>query len=523
MSEQREVFKGLSAAEFFYRNREIAGFSNPTRALYQTVRELVENALDATELYGILPEIKVVVTQDKNDPMKVFVDVSDNGIGVPPEEIPSVFARVFYGSKYVLRQTRGIFGLGIKMAVLYSQITTGKPIYIKSSTPESPIIAEYELMIDIKRNMPIIISERVARKRRKTHGTHVRLCLEGNWQQARRRVEEYIKRTAMITPYATLILEAPGTHLVFKRTTKVMPSPPRIGKPHPYGVDIEMLKHLFRNHGELYLKEFIVTCFDGAGETTAADFLKWSGLRNKKLKNLAPEEIATLSKKLKEYPYWRRPRPVTLSPVGEKLLKKGLKSVLRPEYVAAVSRKPLSYRGNPFIVEVALAWGGEIPAQEKPLLYRYANKIPLLYDEGADVSRRIVDTIDWSNYKVKFPAPLAVVVHVCSTKVPFKGIGKEAIADVPELEKEIENAIKDAARKLRAHITMVERVHEVIRRKVTFSKYVPEIARSLAEITNMEEEIFEEKLFNMLEREVKKTAQFIEETKITTVVKSRSR
>jgi len=517
MSSQRESFRGLSAAEFFYRNREIAGFTNPTRALYQTVRELVENSLDATETHGILPDIKVVIQLDEKDPNKVYVEVSDNGIGVPVEEIPSVFARVFYGSKYVLRQTRGIFGLGIKMTVLYSQITTGRPLYVQSSTPESPVIAEYELLINIKMNLPIILSEKLIRKRKKFHGTHVKLCIEGNWSQARRKVEEYIKRTAMITPYANITFITPEGTTIYKRSTKIMPPPPQIGKPHPYGVDTELLKHLFVGNGNRRLKDFIMENFEGVGEATAEDFLKWSKIPNKKLSSFTIEEIAKIARKLKEYPNWRRPRPTTLSPVGEKLLKKGIKSILEAEYVAAVTRKPLSYRGNPFIVEVAIAWGGKIPASDKPILYRYANKIPLLYDEGADVSRKIVDSIDWSLYKVKFPAPLVVVVHVCSTKIPFKGIGKEAIADVPELEREIENAIKEAARRLRIHLRAVERAHEILRRKITFEKYIPEVARALSIITTVDEKTLAEKMYKMMEREIEKVAAPVSVPAPTTV------
>jgi len=498
----KREFRGLSAAEFFYRNREIAGFSNPVRALYQTVRELVENSLDATEMFGILPEIYVKIWLSDEKSNRVFVRVEDNGIGIPPDEIPKVFARVFYGTKYVLRQTRGVFGLGVKMAVLYAQITTGEPVYVKSSTPSLPIIAEYKLSIDIKRNIPIILEESIFRKTSRWHGTVVQLCIEGNWQQARRRIEEYIRRTALITPYASMRLEGPDLSLEFKRVTKIIPQPPKIGKPHPYGVDVEMLKSIIEgfSNKEARLKEFLMESFDSVGETIAENFLKWARIKNKKLKDLTLEDITELSEKMRDYPEWRRPRAATLSPLGEDLLKRGVKEILKPEYVAAVTRKPSSYGGNPFIVEVALAWGGELPLVDKPILLRFANKIPLLYDEGADISRKIVENIDWSLYKVKFPAPLAVVVHVCSTKIPFKGVGKEAIADVPELEKEIANAIKEAGRRLRAHLTRVEKKFALERKRITFEKYIPVIADSLSTITGTPRESIEKKLREIMLR-----------------------
>ncbi|MCC6059753.1 MAG: DNA topoisomerase VI subunit B, partial [Thermofilum sp.] len=165
-------------------------------------------------------------------------------------------------------------------------------------------------------------------------------------------------------------------------------------------------------------------------------------------------------------------------------------------------RPPSSYGGHPFIVEVAVAYGGEIQPQDTPMLLRFANRMPLLYDEGVDVSRKVVDSIDWSVYKVKFPAPLAVVTHVCSTKIPFKGVGKEAIADVPEVERELEAALRDAARKLRLHLVRLERMQEVKRREVVYRKYLDEVVRSLSYITSISEEELRRKFEELIAREL---------------------
>jgi len=504
LSVLEEKFESLSPSEFFYRNREIAGFSNPTRALYQTVRELVENSLDATELHRIPPDIKILISIEEQ-PDLVSVLVEDNGIGIPHEEVPFVFGRVFYGSKYVLRQSRGVFGLGIKMAVLYAQITTGRPIWIRTSTINSKIIAEYRIKMDISRNMPIIISANFRKKRRKWHGTIVKLITKGNWTLAKRRIEDYIKRTAMITPYANIYFKGPDIELVFRRSTRKMPKPPRVGKPHPYGVDLEMLRRLIEVYDRnTSLRDFIMKSFEGVGEGITYNFLEWAGLNgNKKLKDLSTKEVEELLNKMKEYRGWRRPRSISLSPLGENLLKKGIERILNPEYVVTVTRKTSSYSGNPFIVEIGLAWGGGIPVVNSPVLYRFANKIPLLYDEGVDVARQVVDKIDWNLYKIKFPAPLAVVVHLCSTKIPFKGVGKEAIADVPEVEKEMENAIKEAARGLRRYLITVERKRAIITKRITISKYIPEVARALAEVTGVQEEKIVSKLNTILDKLVR--------------------
>lgn len=501
-----ESYRGLSPSQFFYRNREIAGFSNPVKALYQTARELIENALDATETHGIPPNIVVTIKLDRENENKVIIRVKDNGIGIPMNEVPNVFGRVFYGSKYVLRQTRGVFGLGVKMAVLYAQITSAKPIYIRSSTPDSDMVYEYRLFIDIEKNIPHIVGMRV-RKGGNWHGTVVELTLEGRWTYARRRIEEYVRRTALIAPYASISLITPDGEKKFVRVSRELPEPPRVGRYHPKGVDIELLKMLIREvDGEVALSAFLRKFFDGVGQRTAEKFCKWAGVKpNTKVKSLKLSELEALSSKMREFKWWRRPKPATLSPLGEKLLIEGVKRILKPVFVAAVTRPPSSHLGNPFIVEVALAWGGGVPVSDSPALLRFANRIPLLYDEGADVARKIIDGIDWSVYKVKFPAPLAVVVHVCSTKIPFKGVGKEAIAEVPELEREITIGVREVARRLRRHLSRLEKLYEVKRREVTIRKYLDEVARSLGYILGEGgEEKIRARLLEMLERELER-------------------
>ena len=214
----REEFKALSPAQFFARYREIAGFSNPTRALYQAIRELVENALDATDSHGILPSVKIIVRQDSENPSHYVITVEDNGIGIPPQHVPQAFGRVLYSSKYVLRQTRGMFGLGVKAAIIYGQLTTGKPVEVITSQPGLKRIYYFKLRIDLQKNQPIILERGSWRKSRDWHGTIVSITIEGDWSRAKQKIIEYIKRTAVITPYANIVFVAPdGVVLFYKR------------------------------------------------------------------------------------------------------------------------------------------------------------------------------------------------------------------------------------------------------------------------------------------------------------------
>ncbi|MFB6490528.1 MAG: DNA topoisomerase VI subunit B [Thermoproteus sp. AZ2] len=497
------AYEALPVAEWFRRNREIAGFQNSARAMYQTVRELVENSLDATEPYGILPNILISIKPVDESKSWYSIYVEDNGIGIPGGEIPNVFGRVFYSSKYKIKQHRGVFGLGLKMVVLYAQSTTNKPIAVRSATIRSDKIYEYKIMIDTTKNEPIIIDRREYNNKYRWHGTAVKVIIEGNWLNSKKRIEDYLRRTAIISPYAEIFFKGPDMELILKRRTTKMPHPPEEGLPHPKSVDVDTVKQMILENPKSTLMEFLMNNFDGIGEGLAKSFLEWAGLDpNKVVGGLTQEEVTYLAEKLKAYEGWRRPRADWLSPAGAELLEVGARSILGAEAVFAVTRKPSSYSGHPFIVEAAIAWGGQIPPVDKPILLRYANKIPLLYDEGADVARKVVDEFNWQNYKVKLPAPLAVLIHVCSTKVPYASAGKEAIAEISEIEEEMRLALRDAARKLRIYLSRKEREMELLNKYISLAKYVDEISLSLNIITGIDKDKLSSNLNKLIEQKL---------------------
>jgi DNA topoisomerase-6 subunit B len=508
MSSSVESFRQLSPSEFFYRNREIAGFSNPARAVYQTVREFIENSLDATEVHGILPVITLRISrEDPSNPNHITIQVEDNGIGVPPQFIPDAFGRVLYSSKYKFRQTRGMYGLGAKMAILYAQLTTGKPFEIYSSTRKTRYIYYYKLMIDVKRNEPQILEMASWEKRSKWHGTIVKLTIEGEWsRRVRDYVAVYIKRTAIITPYADITAILPSVEkedeyevLRFPRVTSMLPRPPNETKPHPLGIDLEMLKMMINETGAKTVLSFLTSEFQRIGEVTATRILKNAGIDpDKPPRTLDDDELQRLYKAVREEKYWA-PTDEPLSPIGEELIRIGLKEILRPEFIATASRKPSSYSGHPFIVEGGIAYGGELASRLDEIaqdsvkgetgpyivLLRYANKIPLLYDEKTDVMWSIVDPskFPWrSVYKLEPTDTVAVLIHICSTKVPYKGVGKESVANVEEVESEVRLLAQELARKLREYIQRKKRAQEARQKLSLFLRYIPEVAASLAAI-----------------------------------------
>jgi len=571
------TFEEISPADFFYRNRDIAGFTNPARAIFASVRELTENALDASDVARILPEIYIRLSTEGGSGSGATIyrlRVMDNGSGIPARHVPSAFGQVLFGSKFKLKQARGTFGLGGKMAILYGQITTHKPAYVASSTGTSKIY-EYKLMIDIQRNRPIVLDRKIHVNKDQWHGTVVEFCLEGDHVRAMPKILEYLKQTAVVNPYANIAFVDPkGLLYSFTRVTTKMPPPPKETLPHPYGVDVETIQRLTSVTECRSMLDFMRTHFHRVGENISLSFLEFIGfirtkdpkkltldeivrlvqtmrsfkefpkevdvetiqrltsvtecrsmldfmrthfpnvqesislrvlqvagfIRTLDPKRLMPDEIVRLVQMMKRFKGFLPPDASCLSPLGGELLEAGILKELNPEFVAVYQRKPSTYSGHPFIVETAVAYGGNVPKKGDFILYRFANRIPLLYDEVSDVSWKIIKSINWRRYKVTPDMPIAFLVHLCSTKVPYKTVGKEFIADRPEVKREILNGLREVARHLQRFLSRREHVEKERRRLVTISKYLPKIAAYSTELAEKEKPPDIEKLLKSVKK-----------------------
>lgn len=565
------TFQEISPADFFYRNRDIVGFTNPSRAIFVSIRELVENSLDSADQLNVLPEVYVRLSEEDasttpesgNGVYRLMI--MDNGSGISARHIPSAFGQVLFGSNYKLKQARGTFGLGGTMAILYGQITTHKPVIIKSSTGGSKVY-EYKLMIDIQRNRPLILDRKTRRNKEQWRGTIVEYSLEGDYYRAMSKILEYLKQTALVTPYADIkFVDPKGRLYLFRRATTKMPPPPTETLTHPYGVDVETLQRIIRVTDCRNLLDFMRKHFHRVGQGTSLNFLDFAGfirtadpkrlkpedvarlvesinksknfrkffgklseeqikgllkktksqnlldflkssfpnvgraiilrllsaagfVRTKNPKKLKPSEIVRLVRMMKQFTGFLPPDAGCLSPLGEDLLRAGILKELKPEFIAVSQRKPSTYAGHPFIVETAIAYGGDIPKKDDIVVYRFANKIPLLYDEASDVSVRVIRSMNWRRYKVASGMPLAILVHLCSTKVPYKTVGKEFIADRPEVKIEILNGIREVARRLQTFLAKREHVANERKRLSVFSKYLPKIARFSTALAGKTEE-----------------------------------
>ncbi len=487
MAAQKVTYSEISPSEFFYRNRDLAGFSNPSRALYTSIRELVENSLDACEQEGILPEVtvKIEVAPDgtkAGDQVAYVITIKDNGPGIEAKHLPNAFGRVFYGSKYKLKQSRGMFGMGGTMAILYAQITTNKPVTISSSF-DGKTLHLLDMLIDIQENKPVILKHDT--KPALGTGTTVQLTLMGDYLRAAQKIQDYFKQTAVVTPYGNITLIDPDSNVItYQRATTAMPAAPSETLPHPYGIDVEALRRLIKQTQDPNLVKFMTNNFHRVGEKTAEKFLKFAGFTvSDKPKSLSNEDAVRFVNALHQFDEFLAPDASCLSPLGEEIMQAGIMKELAPEFVVMCVRPPSAYSGFPFIVEVGLAYGGKA-IQPGIKLLRFANRIPLLYDEANDVAFKMInEEIDWKRYKIPQEAPIAIITHVCSTKVPYKTVGKEYLADRPELERELKNALREVLRKLSTFVSHKGSVEFQKKRFNIYAKYLPLISKFSTELS----------------------------------------
>ena len=512
--------KAISVAEFFEKNRHLLGYENSTKALITVVKEAVDNSLDVCNEANILPEIVVSVKQVGIERFRIGVE--DNGSGIVESKIPYAFGKLLFGSKFHrLKQSRGTQGIGVKGAILYSQLTTGKHATIVSSTGDKKIHT-FKLMIDTVRNEPHILSHDVTSNDKGWHGIKIEIELEGKYIERAQSIPEYLKQTAIANPYANITYNGPNGLQKFERSTKVMPPRPKEIKPHPYGIELGILKRMATFTRGRSVSGFLMSDFSRVGRSSAEQICRLAKVDpNKNPKELSAEEHESLHKAMQMVKLIAPPTDC-LSPLTNQLIEDGLKKEVEAEYYVAISRPPTVYRGNPFQVEVGIAYGGKLDPNSTCILYRFANKVPLLYHQSSCAIADAVTEVDWKRYGLQqsaggMPAgPAVILVHFASVWVPFTSEGKEAIANYPEIIKEIKLALQDAGREMFRFIREQRRVRQKQMRRQIFERYIPEIANALNELTGKEKS----GIITALESMLKKNNKDIEESEATELAAS---
>ncbi len=489
--------RSISISEFFEKNRHLLGYDNKTKALLVIVKEGVDNALDAAEESEILPEIYVRVSEAGEE--KYEIVIRDNGPGIVRKQIPRIFGKLLYGSKFHrLKQSRGQQGIGISAATLYSQLTTGNPLKITTSTGNGKTHV-YSIKIDVKKNEPII-HESETREGEQWHGVELRFLVEGLYREHRQSILEYLKETAISNPHANIVFSSPNGKHEFRRGVDVLPKEPREIKPHLEGIEMGILLRMMRDTKAKTLSGFLTTEFTKVGRKSAKEICRIAEIkestRPKRTKDEEAKRILDAVKKVKLL----KPPLDCLSPLGSDFISKGMEKELNPEWVGAVTRPPAVYRGWPFQIEVGIAYGGSI---ESSKLMRFANRVPLLYQAGDCAITKSVNGTEWRRYglsKKLEEDPVVMFVHMVSVWVPFTSESKEAIASYPVIVKEMKLALQECARKLSRFLSGKRKEAHRKERIRIFDKYAEETVDALSELTGRERTEVEREMKKLIEK-----------------------
>lgn len=485
-----ETHKAVSVAEFFEKNRHLLGFNNPQKSLLTSVKEAVDNSLDAAEESKILPDIFVQLIKIKEDRFKMIVE--DNGPGITKQHLTKAFGKLLYGSKFQSiggKQARGQQGIGISAVILYGQLTAGKPAVLISKTKKEKEAQKFLLRIDVKNNEPEILESERFDWENKEHGIRVEVEMEGKYVETKQSVLEYIKETAIVNPHAKLTYIDPNNQkLDFPRVTDKLPVLPKSIKPHPHGVELGILKRMIKNTTARSVKSFLTKEFDKVGGGTAEEMLKIAEIDPAILPRLlTPDQEEALLKGMQSAKVMK-PSLDCLSPITDVLLKKSLETEYDIEFSHAITRSPTVYLGRPFQIEVAIGYGGELEKEGAIKLIRFANKVPLLYQEGACAITKSLKKMSWKPYGLQQSSgnmpvgPAVIVVHMASVWVPFTSEGKEAISDFDAITKEIRLALQECARKMQVYVRRKQRAGEEEEKRRKFRGYSGEVAQAITKL-----------------------------------------
>ncbi len=546
--------RDISVSEFFAKNRHLLGFDNPRKAMLTTIKEAVDNSLDACEEAGILPEIAVIVEDlEPNRPAtakssRYRVTVIDNGPGIVRKQVENIFGRLLYGSKFHrLKMSRGQQGIGISAAGMYGLITTGRPMTIFTKPKAGQPTHHIELAMNTKTNRaevtfdkevkefpPVRFRELSSGTRALAEqggfltseefptGTSVSIELDGKYQRGRGSVDEFLELTAIANPHARIVFVPPSRVtedeepdvlavaeagaaakakvttetngvIVYPRGVQELPPETKEIQPHPKGIELGILLQMLKDYelaekgGTLY--NFLQERFCRVSASTASQMCEAIGVSSRaKAGDIEPPQAEKLYKVFQDAKLAPPPTDC-LAPIGVRQLLAGMLKGVRAEFYSASSRSAEVYRGRPFQIEAAIAFGGELPGDEAARVIRFANRVPLLFQQSACSSFKAVTETPWKNYNLQHPrgglpvGPLVIMIHMASVWVPFTSESKEAIADYDEIRKEMKLALMECGRKLGTYLRKRQKMRREGERRDVFERYIGEISKAINAIT----------------------------------------
>jgi DNA topoisomerase-6 subunit B len=494
--------KQVAISEFFEKNKHFLGFDTLNRALITAVKEAVDNALDACEEARILPDIVVKITKLDNKKDILQLEVEDNGPGIPRASIEKVFGQLLFGSRFhAIRQSRGQQGIGITGVVMYSQLTTGDPTHVESKIAKEATAVSVDIGLDTRKNKAIKSNQDRIDWGEKVHGLKVKTTMKAKYQRGRQSVWQYLRMTSIVNPHADILFIDPdGERHHWQRVTERLPGRVEAIKPHPNGIELGQLQRLCGESSESRMTTFLRRTFSGVSGRAAKELCEVAELDEKlKPKSLSAQQIRSLleafqgERTLKGKPVKLLNPPTScLSPIEELLIKKGLSKTIDSKFVATMTRAPSVSQGNPFQVEVGLIFGEGMAADKPVEILRFANRVPLMYQQGGCLLTKAIESVDWRQYGLDQAGgrgvpkgPAAILVHLASTNVQFTSEAKEALSDNETVMEEARKAMLEMGRGLRKHLEKQKKMGKTKEKFELINDIIPAIAEKSASLLEL--------------------------------------
>ena len=495
--------KQISISEFFEKNKHFLGFDTLQRAVITAVKEAVDNSLDACEEARILPTIKVEIKKLKGDKLELICQ--DNGPGIPRNSVENVFGKFLLGSRFhAIRQTRGQQGIGITGVVMYSQLTTGSKTHVISKIKSDSFAVHVDLGLDTRKNKATKSNEIrdvwFEDGEEVVSGLKIKTVMKAKYQRGRQSVHQYLRMTSIVNPHATiqLIVRDVDGEIIDQghwiRTTEKLPRVVEEIKPHPHGIHLGQLQRMLKEADERKLTSFLRHNFSGVSMRAAKEILGKAELDEGRTPvRIKADEAQAMLDSFQEVKLLAPPIDC-LSPIEEILIKKGLSKAIDSRFASTVTRKPAVSQGNPFQIEVGLVFGGDLAADGPIEVLRFANRVPLMYQQGGCLMTKALESVNWKQYGLDHPGgkglpkgPAAVLIHLASTNVQFTSEAKEAVSDNVEVHEEIRKAMLEVGRGLKNHLKKSKQRKKAQEKFDLINIILPEISRKSSEMLGREE------------------------------------
>lgn len=495
--------KQISISEFFEKNKHFLGFDTLQRAVITAVKEAVDNSLDACEEARILPTIKVEIKKLKADKLELICQ--DNGPGIPRNSVENVFGKFLLGSRFhAIRQTRGQQGIGITGVVMYSQLTTGSKTHVISKIKSDSSAVHVDLGLDTRKNKATKSNEIrdvwFEDGEEVVSGLKIKTVMKAKYQRGRQSVHQYLRMTSIVNPHATiqLIVRDVDGEIIDQghwiRTTEKLPRVVEEIKPHPHGIHLGQLQRMLKEADERKLTSFLRHNFSGVSMRAAKEILGKAELDEGRTPvRIKADEAQALLDSFQEVKLLAPPIDC-LSPIEEILIKKGLSKAIDSRFASTVTRKPAVSQGNPFQIEVGLVFGGDLAADGPIEVLRFANRVPLMYQQGGCLMTKALESVNWKQYGLEHPGgkglpkgPAAVLIHLASTNVQFTSEAKEAVSDNVEVHEEIRKAMLEVGRGLKNHLKKSKQRKKAQEKFDLINIILPEISRKTSDMLGREE------------------------------------